>query len=222
VLAKLERLLEINPKDVLVKEQLTNYWQAKANYVYERGNYKEAKKRLENALKYTDDDKMKTLIQKAFESCDEKISRGEDKPYLSDTPPPTIPIKDVVDIPRTHHFVLPKIAVAATGICAGIYALVINSTWNSKLNALTAADKVGDPTNSGFMASSGSYTTYKAAYDDAKNYQSKQALRNACVGIAIGAALVETYLFVKPKPATNAFRISPASQSVGLALQYKF
>ena len=104
-----------------------------------------------------------------------------------------------------------KIGVGVLGVGAGLYALKLNSDWKTKLNAIDKAQQSGD--NAG----------YQAAYNDAAQFQSSQGLRNICVGVALVAVAADVFLWVrKPKTPQPKISLSPASSSVGLALNYRF
>lgn len=104
-----------------------------------------------------------------------------------------------------------KIAVGALGIGAGLYAIKLNSDWNTKINAIDKAQQSGDN------------ASYQTAYNDAAQFQSSQGLRNICVGVAVVAVAADVFLWVrKPKVTQPKISLSPAKESVGLALNYKF
>jgi tetratricopeptide (TPR) repeat protein len=104
-----------------------------------------------------------------------------------------------------------KIAVGVLGVGAGLYALKLNSDWKTKLSAVDKAQQSGD------------YASYQTAYNDAAQFQSSQSLRNICVGVAAAALAAEVFLLVrKPKITQPKISLSPASSSVGLALNYRF
>ena len=124
---------------------------------------------------------------------------------------------------KTKRWKTKLIVTAGISVGAGVYALVLNSQWQNKLNTLSSAATLADPTNIGTINNQVNYDVYKTAYDDGKNFQNQQTLRNVCVGIALGAAVLETYLvFNKPKPKTQAFSIRPAQDTWGVALNYHF
>ena len=104
-----------------------------------------------------------------------------------------------------------KIGVGVFGVGAGLYALKLNNDWKTKLSAIDKAQQSGD--NAG----------YQTAYNDAAQFQSSQGLRNICVGVAAVAVAAEVFLLVrKPKTTQPRISLSPASSSIGLALNYRF
>lgn len=104
-----------------------------------------------------------------------------------------------------------KIGVGVLGVGAGLYALKLNSDWKTKLSAIDKAQQSGD--NAG----------YQTAYNDAAQFQSSQGLRNICVGVAAVAVAAEVFLLVrKPKTTQPKISLTPASSSIGLALNYRF
>ncbi|MVM41294.1 hypothetical protein GO730_32455 [Spirosoma sp. HMF3257] len=100
--------------------------------------------------------------------------------------------------------------------------MILNGQWKAKLNALNDAAQTADPNNDGIVDTQTAYNQWQTASAEAKAAQSKHGLFVACVGLATGAALLETYLLLhKPKP-VKGLSIQPASQSVGIALRFDF
>ena len=114
------------------------------------------------------------------------------------------------------------IITSGVGIGAGAYALALNNQWQTKLNTLSKAATTADPTNVGTITTQSSYNTYKVAFDATKGFQSKQTLRNVCVGIGIGAAAYDAVLLLTKPKSPSRITLRPATDGYGLALHYKF
>lgn len=192
-LGHLEELLTINPNDAAAKKKLSTLWVTFGAEKFEKALYKEAISNYQRALTYGRDKQVEQLIKTAEMKLAE-TGTG-------------IPIRTA----STKKSLILKIGVGVLGAGAGLYALKLNSDWNAKLSTIDKAQQSGD--NAG----------YEIAYNDAAQFQSSQGLRNICVGVAAVAVAAEVFLFVrKPKPVQPKISLTPATGSIGLALNYKF
>lgn len=124
----------------------------------------------------------------------------------------TKPIQEVKLPTAPKRNLVPKIAVGAMGVGAGVYAFMLRSQYNSKLEAYYALG-----------TGRAEYANWKNAYQEVKDAQGKTKIYNICLGVAAGAIIAETILLLKkPKARSSALRIEPTSENWGIALQYRF
>lgn len=235
-----KQLLVINASDPITRQQLTDYWEREGNQRYQKGDYSEAKTRYQEALKYTN--KPDSLVQQV-RNCDEKLAAQKPVPAVIETPvvstttvatvaqpaaampirkPTQAPANQVVTTSRKPSGRGLKIGVAAVGVLAGAYAYLLNSQYTSKLNALNSAGQVADPNGDSVIQTQALYNQWKATYDDTQAAQSKNGLFNACLGVAVSAAILETYLLIHRPKSNQRVSFQPASSTLGLALAYHF
>lgn len=199
VITKMEELLQINPEDSFIKETARDYWIKKGNEKFDIGALIDSKSAFEKAVGYRNDEQIKSLIKKV----DEQIILEESTKSIGNN--------GGIEISKSSNGLGLKIGVGVVAIGAAIYALKLNSDWQSKLSLIESAK------------TSGTFSTYQGAYSDAKSFQDSQGLRNACVGIAAAATLLDVYLFIKkPKTQEPKISFSPSQQNVGLAVTYRF
>ena len=199
VITKMEELLQINPDDSFIKETARDYWIKKGNEKFDIGALIDSKNAFEKAAGYRNDGQIKSLIKK----CDEQIKLAETTKSIGNN--------GEIEFSKHSNGLGLKIGVGVVAVGAAIYALKLNSDWQSKLSAIESS-KI-----------SGTYSTYQTAYNDAKTFQDSKSLRNICVGIAGVATLVEAYLIIrKPKNQEPKISIKSSSESAGLALIYRF
>lgn len=118
-------------------------------------------------------------------------------------------LKNEVKTPK--KFPILKGTTAVIGAGAALYALKLNSDWDTKLNAVNLASK---GTN---------YTNYSEAYDDASQFKSSETIRNICVGVAITSLAAEVIMAIKkPKAKKASISFKSSHFSTGIALSYKF
>ncbi len=242
-LAYLKKILEMNSTDPLTRQQITDYLQQRGDQQYARNQFNEAKKSYEEALPYADIQTKGTLAN-LINSCDKEIKAEADrraeaakvaKQEPKTTPkeskpetqkvPETKPVepavkqevvkKEAKPVPEVELIskpsVVPKIITAGIGVGALAYAFVLNNQYKSKLDNFTS------------LSRSSEYRQWRVAYDDVKAARSKNGLMNACLGVAVGAVIVESVLLIKkPKAKRAALQLNSSSQNWGLALQYHF
>jgi tetratricopeptide (TPR) repeat protein len=199
VITKMEELLQINPDDSFIKETARDYWIRKGNEKFDIGALIDSKNAFEKAAGYRNDEQIKSLIKK----CDEQIKLAESTKSIGNN--------GGIEFSKHSNGLVLKIGVGVVAIGAAIYALKLNSDWQSKLSLIESSK------------TSGTFSTYQTAYNDAKTFQDSKSLRNICVGIAGVATLVEAYLIIrKPKNQEPKISIKLSSESTGLALIYHF
>lgn len=199
VITKMEELLQINPDDSFIKETARDYWIRKGNEKFDIGALIDSKNAFEKAAGYRNDEQIKSLIKKV----DEQIILAESTKSIGNN--------GGIEFNKPSNGLGLKIGVGAVAIGAAIYALKLNSDWQSKLTAIESS-KI-----------SGTYQTYQTAYNDAKSFQDSKSLRNICIGVSGVAILVEAYLIIKkPKNQEPKISIKSSSESAGLALLYRF
>lgn len=207
----LEELYGLNKADIITKKRLKDFHANIGSEKLGNGEYEDAIKAFKNSLIYGSDKQIDFLIR----ACQEKIAvpgvsqkQVEKTEVISPSTPNIIPI---IDSPVKKKSPLLKIIVGAVGAGSALYALSINSDWNTKLSALNTAK------------ASGNISTYETAYTTAQQAKNTEGLRNACVGIALASVATEIYLFLsKSKPSTSKFSFAPANNTAGLSLSYKF
>lgn len=211
----LEEIYELNKADILTKKRLKDFYANIGSEKIENGEYQNAIKAFKNSLIYGSDKQIDLLIR----ACQEKIEiPNENKPSIF---PKQVEKTDVIspakpntisknDLSEKKNSPLLKIIVGVVGGGATIYALSINSNWNTKLSALNTAKE------------SGNINAYETAYTNALQAKNTEGLRNACVGIAFVSAATEIYLLLhKSKPSVSKFSIAPTNNTIGLSLSYK-
>lgn len=242
-LSYLKKILEMNSSDPLTRQQITDYLQQRGDQQYARNQFSEAKKSYEEALPYADIQTKGTLAN-LINSCDKeikaeadrkaeaaKVAKQEPKTTPKESKPetqkipetkPTEPAvkqevakKEAKPVPEVEltskPSAVPKIITAGIGVGALAYAFVLNNQYKSKLDNFTS------------LSRSSEYRQWRVAYDEVKAARSKNGLMNACLGVAVGAVIVESVLLIKkPKAKRAALRLNSSSQNWGLALQYHF
>ena len=199
VITKMEELLQINPDDSFIKETARDYWIRKGNEKFDIGALIDSKNAFEKAAGYRNDGQIKSLIKKV----DEQIILAESTKSIGNN--------GGIEFSKHSNGLGLKIGVGVVAVGAAIYALKLNSDWQSKLSLIESSK------------TSGTFSTYQGAYSDAKSFQDSQGLRNACVGIAAAATILDVYLFIrKPKTQEPKISLSPSQQNVGLAVTYRF
>jgi tetratricopeptide (TPR) repeat protein len=195
-LKHLKEVLIINSDDIIAKEKIGNYWLASGKKKISKGLYSDAKKDLEESLKYYSQSEVLNLL--IF--CNEKI-KNENK---------IIPKKDEINIATSKGGPL-KIIVGIVCVSSIGYALNLNKTWTEKNEAIQTAIK------------NNNYNDYLIAYDNASKFQTNKGLRDICIGVAVVSALAEGYLFYrKPQKHSSQVTLTPSNSSWGLALNYHF
>ncbi len=240
-LAYLKKILEINSGDPITRRLITEHLQQRGNQQFAKNQFIEAKKSYEEALPYADiqtkavlanlinttEKELKADTEKKAEAA--KVAKQEPKTApkepVAETKKttenkPTEPIakqevvkKEEAKLPKSPSkpSVVPKIITAGVGVGALAYAFVLNNQYQAKLDNFTA------------LSRSAEYRQWRVAYDDVKAARSKNGLMNVCLGVAVGAVIVESVLlFKKPKEKRAALKLNSASQQWGLALQYQF
>ena len=214
----LEEIYGLNKADIITKKRLKDFYANIGSEKLRNGEYEDAIKAFKYSLIYGSDKQIDFLIR----ACQEKIAIPKDNTQEPSISQKQVEKKEVISpstpnvIPKNELMVkkkspLLKIIVGAVGAGSALYALSINSDWNTKLSALNTAK------------ASGNINTYETAYTTAQQAKNTEGLRNACVGIALASVATEIYLFLsKSKPSTSKFSFAPANNTVGLSLSYKF
>lgn len=243
----LKKILILNSEDGSTREKITDYWRQQGDRQFANRQFEEAKKSYEEAMPYADS-RTAPILSASVKNADKEIKAEADKkaeaakvakqepkitpkepietskpvekkstePAKSEVPKPEVVKKEVKPIPDVKQTIpsrriIPKIATAAIGLGAVGYAFALNSQYQNKLENYYSFSEPSE------------YKLRRTAYEEVKKAQSKNGLYKACFGIAAGAAIVETILFIKkPKAKQSALRLNSSSQSLGLALQYNF
>lgn len=224
-----KQLLVINANDPLTRQQLADYWTREGNQRYEKGDFAEARSRYEEALRFADKPDLLTI---QIKNCNDRLAAlTPAKPAVTSSETvvssPVVIQKPPVAVPSVSPSAKRggsglKLVTGAIGLGAGAFAFILNSQYKSKLADLAAVASTADADGDNVIPNQVLYTQWKTAYDDTKAAQSNSGLFKACVGVAVGAAILETYLFLK-KPATNRpVTIRPAAATTGVAIHYTF
>lgn len=241
--AYLKKILEMNSVDPLTRQDITDYLQQRGNQQYAKNQFGEAKKSYEEALPYADIQTKGTLAN-LINSCNKELKAETDRKAeaakVTKQEPKTTPKETAPELPKTAEkkpvepavkqeipkketnpvptretvskpSVIPKIITAGVGVGALAYAFVLNNQYQTKLDNFTS------------LSRSSEYRQWRVAYDDVKAARSKNGLMNICLGVAVGAVVVESVLlFKKPKAKRSALQLNSSSESLGLALHYRF
>lgn len=192
----LHELLLINSEDIIAKEKIGNYWLVSAKKKINKKLYSDAKKDLEESLKYYSQNEALSLLM----TCNEQIKTDNN----------TIPQRDEINLTKPKQVTL-KILLGT--VCVGSigYALNLDRIWNQKKDAIQSA------------ISNNNYNDYLTAYDNASKFQTNQGMRDICIGISVVSVFVEGYLFFKkPRKYSSKVSLTSSNSSCGLALAYKF
>jgi tetratricopeptide (TPR) repeat protein len=240
-LAYLKKILEINSGDPTTRRLIVEHLQQRGNQQFAKNQYTEAKKSYEEALPYADI-QTKAVLANLINTTEKELKADTEKKAeaakVAKQEPKTTPKEPVVETKKTAEnkpiepvvkqevvkkedakmpespskpSVVPKIITAGVGVGALAYAFVLNNQYQAKLDNFTA------------LSRSAEYRQWRVAYDDVKAARSKNGLMNVCLGVAVGAVIVESVLlFKKPKEKRAALKLNSASQQWGLALQYQF
>lgn len=191
--ASVDALLKINPADEQVRNLVFSFWVNRGNQAMYRKYWQEASDSFIKALAYKAD----ADVDKKLQRCENMLIEGKVvRPPMSAL---EVNKKQPSDIPL-------KVGMAGVAVGGVLYALSLNTGWQTRLDAIVQAQTNGDRSQ------------YQQAYQDAKNYQSKLGIRNASIAAAIVVAGIDTFLFIK-KPKSANFQVRP--DGLGMALQVR-
>ena len=206
-----EKLVNLNATDEVGRKYLASYWENEANRLFTSKLYASSKQYYEKALQFSN---VSALLQQKVAECEKQIKIENDliavkKQQVEQRKPVeniTQPTKQIQNIQKKHASPL-KIILPVIGLGSGAYATLLNIQWNNKINAIANAKDA--------------FSFYEA-YDNAYSFQSKKTIKNIALGVAIGAALGEAYLLLKPSKKTHKLSLKPSDNSWGIAAKYKF
>lgn len=246
--ANLKKILVLNSDDANTRQKIADYKRQQGDQYYAARQFEEAKKSYEEAVTYADS-RTVGIVSGLIKNAEKEIKAETDKkteaakvvkqePKVIQKEPvettkstekkPNEPAKteiakqepvkketkslpEIKQTPASGKRLVPKIITGAIGLGAVGYAYVLNSQYQNKLENYYSFSEPSE------------YKLRKIAYEEVKEAQSKNGLYKACLGVAAGAVIVETLLFLKkPKEKQSALKLHSSSQSWGLALHYSF
>jgi len=246
--ANLKKILVLNSEDVSTRQKIADYRRQQGDQYFAARQFEEAKKSYEEAIPYADP-RTVGIVSVLIKNAEKEIKAEADKkteaakavkqelkitpketaettksaekkpnePVKSEIPkqetvkqqPKSLP--EIKQTPAPGKRLVPKIITGAIGLGAVGYAYMLNSQYQNKLENYYSFSEPSE------------YKLRKIAYAEVKEAQSKNGLYKTCLGIAAGAAIVETILFLKkPKTKQSALQLHSSSKSWGLALHYNF
>jgi tetratricopeptide (TPR) repeat protein len=179
VIATYSTVLFINTNDPIVKKKLSKIYFEMGERKLETDNFGGALIDYENANRYSPSE----ITERKIVICHNGISKVELAKRRS--------LKDFI----------PEISTGIVGIGAGVFALQLNNTWNSKVNQLNSTLAIND------------ISTYRDQYAEAVKYQKKINLRNTTIGIGLAAVAAEGVFLILKRREFRHLRIEAENLS---------